>query len=157
MLTTSPDSQMVLSCLHEIRDIAAIPTESCHSWRILRIAIPHLNEVWWCSLAIYIHWGEVYVDIGPIGLRDEVNTACQIWVRIWVWWGGEDSTCIWIVSSTFCGKLESFVLYVKSCSIVPYIRVETEIIFNFEIISYFATKNTSPHPEMVLALTYYNL
>ena len=154
MHPTSPDSQVVLCCLYEIRDIAAISTEPCHKWRILRIPIPQLNVVrcqWCSSLAVYIHWEEGYVEIGSIGLRYEVDTVCQICVQIWVRRWGEDSTFIWIVSPTICELLEGFVHNVKSCSIVPWIRVETEIIFNFEIISYFATKNTSPHPEMVLA------
>ena len=86
MLQASPDSQVVLSGLHEIRDIAAISTEPCHKWRIIRISIPNLNKI--CLgvyfLAIYIHHEEGDVDICPNGLRDEVDTVCQIRVRVWV-------------------------------------------------------------------------
>ena len=82
MLPLSPDSQVVLRSLHEIRDIATISTESSHQWRVLRIAIPHLNVIRWCSLAIYIQGEEGDVDICSIGLGDEVNTVYQFWVLI---------------------------------------------------------------------------
>ena len=45
MLPASPDSQVVLCGLDEMRYIAAISTESCHNRRILRIPIPHLNVI----------------------------------------------------------------------------------------------------------------
>ena len=80
----SPDPQVVLHGLHESRDIAAISTDSSHQWRILRIAIPHLNVIRWCSLAIYIQGEEGDVDICSIGLRDEIDTVYQFWVLIWV-------------------------------------------------------------------------
>ena len=97
-----PNSQVVLSCLHGIRDIAAISTVSSNQWRFFRISIPHLNEIWWCCLTIYIHGDKGDVDICSVGLRDKVDTACQFWVGIWVWGWGQDSTFIWIVSSTCC-------------------------------------------------------
>ena len=84
MLPLPPDSQAVLCGLHDIRDIAALSTESPHQWRVLRIAIPHLNVIRWCSLAIYIQGEEGDVDICSIGLSDEVDTVCKFWVLIWV-------------------------------------------------------------------------
>ena len=85
LILLSPDSQVVLSCVREGRDIAAISTESSHQWGFLRIAIPHLNVVWWCTIAIYIQWDNGDVDICSVGLRDEVYTVCQFWVLIWEW------------------------------------------------------------------------
>ena len=129
MVPLSPDSQVVLSGLHEIRDIAAISTESSHQSRVLRIAIQHLNVIWWCSLAIYIHIDEQDVDIGSIGLRYEVDTVCQFWVGIWVWRRGQSTTEIWEASSTCSEHLQGIVLNLKSFFICPVIRVESEMNF----------------------------
>ena len=41
--SSSLDPQVVLDGHHECRDSAAISTEFCHQWGVLRIAIPHLN------------------------------------------------------------------------------------------------------------------
>ena len=102
-----PDPQLVLRGLDEMRDTSAISTESCHKWRILRSPIPHLNVIccqttnWGLHfLASYIHWEEGYIDLGFIWLRYEIDTVCQIWVGIWMWRWGEDSSYIWIASST---------------------------------------------------------
>ena len=122
----SPYPQVIFSGLHESRDIASISTESSHQWRVLWTAIPHFNVIWWCSLAIYIHGEEGDVDIGSIGLRDEVDTVCRVWVGIWVWGWGEDSTCIWVVSTTCCEVLKGIVLNMKSSCIVCTARVESE-------------------------------
>ena len=46
MLLLSPDSQVILRGLHEIRDSSAIFTESSHKRRFLRIAISQLNVIW---------------------------------------------------------------------------------------------------------------
>ena len=40
-----PDSQVVLSGLHDIWDAVAIPTVGHNQWRLLRIAIPNLNII----------------------------------------------------------------------------------------------------------------
>ena len=152
MPPTSPDSQVVLGGLDEIRDIAAISTEPCHKWWILWTSIPHFNVVRWCSLAINIHWEEGYFDIGPNGLRYEVDTVYQIWVVIWVQRWGEDSTCIWIVSPTFFEKLQGLVLYLKSISISSQTWVKSEIeSINGNVHLLYIRNIPSPHPQLVLA------
>ena len=83
-LVLSPNSQVVLRGLDEIRYIAAISTEFSHQRRLLRITISHLYVIRWCSLTIYIHGDEGDVDICSVGLRNEVYTACQFWIGIWV-------------------------------------------------------------------------
>ena len=82
----SPNPQVILSCLHECRDVAAISTEFPHQWRFLSLAISQLNIIWWGSLAIYIHGHEGDVDICSIGLRYDVDTSRKIWVGVWIRW-----------------------------------------------------------------------
>ena len=41
----SPDSQVVLGGLHESRDSTAISAEFTNEWRVLCIAISHLNVI----------------------------------------------------------------------------------------------------------------
>ena len=99
-----PDPQVALCRLHWSGDFAAISTESSHHWRVLRVAIPHLNVIiWWiCFFAVDIHADEWHVDIISIGLRYEVNAACQVWVWIWVGGWSQDSTCICVATTTNC-------------------------------------------------------
>ena len=67
--------------------------------RILSVTISRLYQ---CTCLNKIHGDEWDVDKCFIWLRDEVYTACQfrMGIRVGVW--GQDSTCIWIVSSTSC-------------------------------------------------------
>ena len=133
-LPSSPDPQVVLSGLHEIRDIAAISTESSNQWRFLRIAIPHLYIVWWCSMAIDIHGDEGYVDKCSIRLWDEKNTVLHSLILIWVWRGGQNSSGVWEASTTFSEYIQGIVFNLKSSSSNTIIRDESEMIyFNDEL------------------------
>ena len=123
----APDPQVVLSGLHESRDIALISTESSHQKWVMWFAISNLNVIRWCPLAIYIHGEEGDVDIASIGLRDEVDTASQFWIGIWVWGRGQNPTGIWVGSSTCCEQLQGTVLNLKSWSISIRVWVESEI------------------------------
>ena len=127
MLPKSPDSQVVLSGLHGRRNFASVSTESSHQWRVLRITIPHLNIVWWCSIAIDIHGDEGYVDKRSIRLWDEKDTVFHSLISIWVWWGSQNATWIWEASPTFSKHLHGIVLNLKSSSSNTIIRVESEM------------------------------
>ena len=50
-------------------------------------------------MASYINKDERYVHVGPIGLRDQVDTVCS-WVGIGVKWRANDSTFIAEVATT---------------------------------------------------------
>ena len=56
MFILLPDCHVTLGSCHKWRDIAVISTEFSHQWRVLRITIPYLNRVWWCSLAVDVIW-----------------------------------------------------------------------------------------------------
>ena len=149
-----PNSQVVLCGLDETWNIAAISTVSSNQWRFFRISIPHLNEIWWCCLAIDVHGVEGDVHICSVGLRDKVDTACQFWVGIWVWGWGQDSTFIWIVSSTCCEQLQGIVLNLESLCIFPTVRVESEMNIKQWLnlwLSDFVKRLFSLHPQLVLA------
>ena len=134
MLPLSPDSQVVLSGLHERRNFASVSTEFSHQWRVLRITIPHLNIVWWCSIAIDIHCDEGYVDKCSIGLWDEKDTVFHSLILIRVWWGSQNATWIWEASSTFSKYVKDIILNLKSLSSNIIIRDESEMILIMRLI-----------------------
>ena len=80
----SLDPQIVMGCCNRIWNIVDISTEFSNQWGLIIVAIPHFNEIRSIFLAIYIQGEEGYIDIGPIGLGDEVDAVCQHWVFIWV-------------------------------------------------------------------------
>ena len=116
-LPLSPDPQVVLWGLHEIRDIAAISTEFCHEWRVLGISIPHLNKIW-CETsftAIYVKGEEGEVDICTIRLSDEVDTVGQFGVVVGVWGWGQDSTRAWVGATTIIEQFRPFLAKKSFC------------------------------------------
>ena len=130
----SPYSQMVLCGLYYSWDIGSVSTENSHQWRVLRITIPHLNIVWWCSLAIDIHGDEGHVDKCSIRLWDEKNTVLHSLILIWVWRGGQNSSGVWEASTTISEYIHGIVFNLKSSSSNTIIRDESEMIyFNDEL------------------------
>ena len=78
---------MVLVCLQSGGDVALVPAESAHQWRVLRNAISHLNEIRFCSihlLAVNIHHYDRYIDVGSIRLRYEVDAVFVGTIEIWM-------------------------------------------------------------------------
>ena len=93
------DPQVVLCGGHKIRNIAPVPTESSHHWRVIMNAIPHFNEI--LAEAIHIDCEEGDVDICPLGQGDQVDAVGHSRISNRVGWGRDEASFIREVATTF--------------------------------------------------------